>query len=372
MRSTSGSIQPAGGEPGAKEEAARGQLMQAQDGTPTQAFHAIQPRHLQVLHDLVAAISGVLEPEELARLLIARSQELLQVDGVSLHWWEPNARLLRRLGDDQRLPRAPTWLRPGQGASGLALLRREPVVVNDYGRWEHAVSQLVEAGVRSVLAVPLMAGDEVVGCLGLRSLSGRAFTAEHVQLVSLLAASVAPALLAVRLHAEVASSEQQLRSLYDTMACAVVVQGPGGDVLHANPAAVQILGPGLAGMAGPPLDQLWDLGDHAARGVRPPEPVLVARRTRAPVRNAVVRIERPEGERWIQADVIPLLAPDGALSRLVCSFVDITERRRAEEALRESEGRFRAIFEWSAMGIMRIALDGRILEVNPALREMLA
>ena len=49
---------------------------------------------------------------------------------------------------------------------------------------------------------------------------------------------------------------------------------------------------------------------------------------------------------------------------------DITDHKRAEEALRESEERFRSVFERSALGIMRVALDGKPLETNPAFERM--
>lgn len=51
--------------------------------------------------------------------------------------------------------------------------------------------------------------------------------------------------------------------------------------------------------------------------------------------------------------------------------VDVTERMRAEEALRESEQRFRSIFENATIGIYRTTPDGQIVLANPALLEML-
>jgi PAS domain S-box-containing protein len=50
---------------------------------------------------------------------------------------------------------------------------------------------------------------------------------------------------------------------------------------------------------------------------------------------------------------------------------DVTERRRAEEALRESEERYRSLFEGAPYGIFRVAPDGRFVSVNPALAAML-
>ncbi|HSL01059.1 MAG TPA: PAS domain S-box protein [Rubrobacteraceae bacterium] len=50
---------------------------------------------------------------------------------------------------------------------------------------------------------------------------------------------------------------------------------------------------------------------------------------------------------------------------------DITERRRAEEALKESEQRFRGSFENAATGMALVGIDGRFLRVNKSLCEII-
>jgi PAS domain S-box-containing protein len=60
-------------------------------------------------------------------------------------------------------------------------------------------------------------------------------------------------------------------------------------------------------------------------------------------------------------------APKGKSAASSCSDHLITERKRAEEALRASEDRFRSAMESSAIGLAIVAPDGRWLEVNPAL-----
>ncbi|MGO8786714.1 MAG: PAS domain S-box protein [Terriglobia bacterium] len=50
---------------------------------------------------------------------------------------------------------------------------------------------------------------------------------------------------------------------------------------------------------------------------------------------------------------------------------DITERKRAEEALRDSEERFRTIFETAGVGMALVDLEGHPIKTNPTLRQML-
>jgi PAS domain S-box-containing protein len=61
----------------------------------------------------------------------------------------------------------------------------------------------------------------------------------------------------------------------------------------------------------------------------------------------------------------------GEPEKLVIVNRDVTERKRAEEALRRSESGFRSVVEDAPYGIYRTSLTGRFLQVNPALQKML-
>src|SRR6185436_8183127 len=70
-------------------------------------------------------------------------------------------------------------------------------------------------------------------------------------------------------------------------------------------------------------------------------------------------------ETFLSVDSAPIYDPEGRMVLTVATFIDIGERKLAENALRESEERFAKAFQASpdALIISRIA-DGLILEVN--------
>jgi PAS domain S-box-containing protein len=78
------------------------------------------------------------------------------------------------------------------------------------------------------------------------------------------------------------------------------------------------------------------------------------------------RILCPSGVKWVEVWGFTAKDNSGKVTALVGTAQDITERRRAEEAVRRSEELLRAAFDQVAVGFSMTDLDGRFLKVNEA------
>jgi two-component system sensor histidine kinase/response regulator len=158
------------------------------------------------------------------------------------------------------------------------------------------------------------------------------------------------------IEAEIAErQERRLRAFYDSLTYGVMVRGAGGTLTYANRAATKMLpfaehevatgapqpGGALTDETGTPLED----EDY---------PSAVARRTKRPVSGLLVGARAETGgELWILCDAVPEVDPaTGEVGDVILSLVDVTERRRIERALRESEERFRTMVDSLADGIV--------------------
>lgn len=151
-----------------------------------------------------------------------------------------------------------------------------------------------------------------------------------------------------------------LNALIENSPLAIVVLDPEHKVKMCNPAFEQLFGYRQAEMEGSDLDEFIAPGEKAEEAAEFTRKILAGETL-----HATTQRSRKDGSlAEVEVFGVPLLA-DKRLIGVYAIYQDVTERQRAERALRQSEERFSRIFRSSPDAISISSLkDGRYLEVN--------
>ncbi len=146
---------------------------------------------------------------------------------------------------------------------------------------------------------------------------------------------------------ELRASEERYRSVIASMAEGIVLQQVHGRITACNDAAERILGISAEQMMGrTSVDPSWrTIREDGSPFPGEAHPAMVTLQTGEPQSNAIMGVHKPDGTlTWISINSQPLCRPDETKPyAVVCSFSDITERKRTEEALRQQTERERLI-----------------------------
>ena len=122
-----------------------------------------------------------------------------------------------------------------------------------------------QAGLRSILSVPLISRDQVIGVLHLRSKQSKAYTDRDLRLAERIAAQIAGAIANARLFLErkrveeaLRESEERYRTVVEHIQDAFYRADERGTITLISPSAVRMLGYGsLDEIIGRPIESLW-------------------------------------------------------------------------------------------------------------------
>lgn len=164
------------------------------------------------------------------------------------------------------------------------------------------------------------------------------------------------------------TSELRFRSLIEYSHDAIALGSAEGIITYMSPPTSRIMGYAPEELVGRPGIEIIHPEDH--------EYVLsgLAEILRNPASTAIVqyRIQHKDGSwRWVEA-VVRNLLDTPSVGALVGNYRDITERKQAEDALRESEERYRLISENAADVICRLdPVTGEFSYFSPSVQKLL-
>jgi PAS domain S-box-containing protein len=225
-------------------------------------------------------------------------------------------------------------------------------------------------GLRFIAIVPLRFQGETVGALNVASHSSDDIPGDSKRMIEVLAGQVGQAIARARLVADISESEERLKTVTAAAMDAIVMVDDQGLITFWNPAAERMFG-------FPPEEAL-------GRGVAE---LMVSDRLkeRFTEEQRILR-ETGRGPSVEKASEVEALRRDGTVFpaevsvstimvddrwHAVLLFRDITERKRAERELVESDKKYRSIFDTANDAIfVHDPKTGRITDVNKKMCEM--
>lgn len=162
-----------------------------------------------------------------------------------------------------------------------------------------------------------------------------------------------------KINEEILKSRQLTTSVIQNAAVGIIVQGPQSEFLEYNKSACEMLGLTEDQMIGKssfhPHWKVVHLDGSEFKAEEHPVPQVI--KNLIPVKNVTMGVHRPLTNDlvWLLVDAIPVFNDKKELVYVICTFNDITARKKAEDALIESNERFKyasqatsdALWDWN-------------------------
>ena len=322
-------------------------------------------RELELLNRASQALSSTLDLDQVLVTVLEEVRRLLGVVATSVWLIDPETdELICRQATGPRNEIVRGWrLAAGEGLAGWVARSGESLIVPDIKtdeRHSKQVDQETGLALRSVLGIPLLVKQKVIGVLQVVDAKVGRFDTTDLGLLEPLAAEAAIAIENARLYAETDKLRAFNENIVQSLEEGILLENAAGEITFVNRKAAELLGYTPEELT----------GRHWADIVVPDRQADIEVGDTDPTTGVIIRYETAlltkNGSQMPVIVSARWLYEEGRLVGVLSAFTDITARRQVEAALRESGEQYRTLFESSPEAITLIDLDGRILACNDA------
>ena len=357
-----------------------------QDITNRKRNEARLQRRTAELHALQATLLDIAQSHalpELLNLIVERACNLMTATNGGLYLCDPKRQEVRCVVS-YKTPHdyTGTVLKYGVGAAGVVAQTGQPLIINDYRTWaSRADVYEADQPFVYVLSTPMKWHGQIIGVIHVvRDDELQPFTTDDLELLGLFANHAAVAAEYARTYTslqqelvirrqveeELRESQSLYRSLVEVSPLSICRKDLAGRFTFANQRFLEESKITRAGLIGktdfdlhpPNLAEKYRRDDQAVMDSRQVQE-LVEERALTGGESIIV-----------QTIKTPIYDGAGNANGVQISFWDITARKHAEDALHESEVKFRAIIEQAAEGVVLVDERGSVIEWNRAQEEI--
>ena len=217
----------------------------------------------------------------------------------------------------------------------------------------------------SLMFVPIRNRTRVIGILSIQSYTVNAYDDSDLATLQMLADHCGGAIERIKAEQALRDSERQFRDLFEGSPDAVFVEDAQGKVLDVNPAACVLHQCTREDLVGSDVTQL--VPEELRESVRRQFPALLEGNVSQIEGVSLARNGQP-----VPVEVRVNRIEYAGQPALLLHVRDITERKRAEDALRSSELLFHSVWANSVDGMRICDQDGMIVAVNEAYCRLVA
>lgn len=229
-------------------------------------------------------------------------------------------------------------------------------------------NQCMHHGYASIALVPIRNRDRVVGLIQLNDRRKGRFTKDTVELLEGVASLIGAALIHKMAEEALRESEEQFKAMFENASVGMAQADPQkGQWVRVNQKMCEITGYSSGEMLAMRIPEIthpedrdldWQAFQNVIRG-------------NLPNYRLEKRYVRKDGSIiWVNVNMTVIRDLNGQPIRTMATIEDINERKRVEEALRESEEKYRLVVE-NAAEVILIAQDGLVKFVNPVVVRIL-